>query len=444
MAPRDARASKQRRGSISQASPPNQTTQDSIEVNTSDKARSKVVAGRTEKAKAKPQDARSHEANQERAYVAASRRSDRSLEARIQSARLASEIHKKRTGKGFKITTEAVLNDAMYEEEDEPRTARLPYSAVSFQNVALEQHYQRVDAQFAAAFGSLPTLLRPPRMPLVPQHMPTPQQQRTMTTMTMNSAPSYGLPPNHGMRQFHERTQSAPNVPLASATSGNSAAPDMPHGLGQRTQSLPVVPPIATNSPTVSVSHRPAGPHTRNSSMSEFPTPPSLTPSVGDGTPPLPGLPTPTFGHDNFDNSANSTLMQHRYRRSSVASMRSDAPLTPQSAMSVISTTPPGHLAAPPKPATEGVNQMASEPQFYPSYVDGSFEHFDNMYNSLSQQALGSDESGSLYLKYALQNENPLIFYQPQAEKPKEFDTEPDPLVNNDHDTFVDWNGGDV
>ncbi|TLD08261.1 uncharacterized protein PgNI_07071 [Pyricularia grisea] len=57
--------------------------------------------------------------NQERAYIAASRRSDRSLEARVASARLASEIHKKRTGKGFKITEEIVSKEEMYEEEED-------------------------------------------------------------------------------------------------------------------------------------------------------------------------------------------------------------------------------------------------------------------------------------------------------------------------------------
>ncbi|OIW26508.1 hypothetical protein CONLIGDRAFT_475662 [Coniochaeta ligniaria NRRL 30616] len=62
---------------------------------------------------------RSHEENQERAYIAASRRADRSIEARVQSARMASEIHKKRTGKGFKISEEIVIKEEMYEEEDD-------------------------------------------------------------------------------------------------------------------------------------------------------------------------------------------------------------------------------------------------------------------------------------------------------------------------------------
>lgn len=442
MGPRDPKV-KQRGGSISQAIQPNSMMGDSIQVNTIEKARSKVVAGRTEKPKSKPQDARTHEANQERAYVAASRRSDRSLEARIQSARLASEIHKKRTGKGFKITTEAVLNDAMYEEEEEPRTARLPYATTNYQNFAMDQHYQRVNAQFAEAF---PGLSRPPAMPLAPQYMPMPQQ-RTMT-MPMNTASPYGLTPHPGMYVIHERTQSAPNVPLVST---NPTRPDMPRGLGTRTQSLPVVPPISINSPTLSVSQRSAGPHTRNSSMSEFSTPPALTPSVGDGTPPLPGLSTPTFGHTEY---SNSTTMQPRYRQSSVASTRSDAPLTPRSAAStklMMSIIPPAtqgdHLAADAKASsTDGMNQLHMDPALYSSYPSGPFEHFNDMYDSLSQQPLDLDEPRSFYSPYAAQqDEKSPIFFQSQIDnKPKELDTEPDPLVNPDHDTFVDWNGGDV
>ncbi|KAH7156853.1 hypothetical protein EDB81DRAFT_840834 [Dactylonectria macrodidyma] len=70
---------------------------------------------------------RSHAENQERAYIAASRRADRSIEARVQSARMASEIHKKRTGKAFRITEEIVIKEEMYEEEEDdfPRSYRL-------------------------------------------------------------------------------------------------------------------------------------------------------------------------------------------------------------------------------------------------------------------------------------------------------------------------------
>ncbi|OAP58991.1 hypothetical protein AYL99_06288 [Fonsecaea erecta] len=60
---------------------------------------------------------RTQEENQERAYIAASRRSDRTLEARVESARRASEVHKRRTGRALRITAEDVMNEEMYEEE---------------------------------------------------------------------------------------------------------------------------------------------------------------------------------------------------------------------------------------------------------------------------------------------------------------------------------------
>lgn len=52
-----------------------------------------------------------------RAYIAASRRSDRALGPRVESARRASEIHKRRTGRSLRITEADVMNEEMYEEE---------------------------------------------------------------------------------------------------------------------------------------------------------------------------------------------------------------------------------------------------------------------------------------------------------------------------------------
>ncbi|KAH7136785.1 hypothetical protein B0J13DRAFT_80976 [Dactylonectria estremocensis] len=70
---------------------------------------------------------RSHEQNQERAFIAASRRGDRGIEARLQSARRASEVHKLRTGKGLCVSREIVLKEEMYEEMDDgfPRSYQL-------------------------------------------------------------------------------------------------------------------------------------------------------------------------------------------------------------------------------------------------------------------------------------------------------------------------------
>ncbi|EER26207.1 hypothetical protein D8B26_003450 [Coccidioides posadasii str. Silveira] len=67
---------------------------------------------------------RTHAENQERAFIAASRRGDRTLDARFESAQRASKIHKVRTGRGLKITMDAVKNEEMYEEEDDDNHRR--------------------------------------------------------------------------------------------------------------------------------------------------------------------------------------------------------------------------------------------------------------------------------------------------------------------------------
>ncbi|ORY79384.1 hypothetical protein BCR37DRAFT_388416 [Protomyces lactucae-debilis] len=84
---------------------------------------------------------RTHQENQERAYIAASRRSDRSIEARIESAKRASELHKQRTGKALRVTEQDVLNEEMYEEEE----AELP---AQYRN--LNAHLKTDSADFDA------------------------------------------------------------------------------------------------------------------------------------------------------------------------------------------------------------------------------------------------------------------------------------------------------
>lgn len=66
-----------------------------------------------------PDDQARADANKERAYIAASRRGDRSLEARVKSAHDASKIHEKRTGRPLHITEEIVAKEEMYEEVDD-------------------------------------------------------------------------------------------------------------------------------------------------------------------------------------------------------------------------------------------------------------------------------------------------------------------------------------
>ncbi|KAG9294327.1 hypothetical protein G9A89_001832 [Geosiphon pyriformis] len=73
----------------------------------------------------KRNEERTHEENQERAFIAASHRGDRSIEARMESARKASEIHKKRTGKALHITEQDVRNEEMYREIDPEEEKKL-------------------------------------------------------------------------------------------------------------------------------------------------------------------------------------------------------------------------------------------------------------------------------------------------------------------------------
>ncbi|EAW08064.1 uncharacterized protein ACLA_027890 [Aspergillus clavatus NRRL 1] len=85
---------------------------------------------------------RSREENQERAFIAASRRKDRSLDARLESANRASMLHKKRTGKALLITKEIVEREAMYEEVDE-RYQEKRIRMLQAQNMQIEEQLNR-------------------------------------------------------------------------------------------------------------------------------------------------------------------------------------------------------------------------------------------------------------------------------------------------------------
>ncbi|KAJ5911440.1 uncharacterized protein N7473_000743 [Penicillium subrubescens] len=97
---------------------------------------------------------RSREENQERAFIAASRRKDRSLDARLESANRASMLHKKRTGKAFHISKEIVEKEAMYEEVDE-RYQEKRIRMLQAQNMQIEEQFHRhLLAAFAARANS--------------------------------------------------------------------------------------------------------------------------------------------------------------------------------------------------------------------------------------------------------------------------------------------------
>ncbi|KAJ3495372.1 hypothetical protein NLG97_g3442 [Lecanicillium saksenae] len=92
-----------------------------------------------------------HLENQERAYVAASRRTDRNLEARYQSALMASEVHKKCTGRSLRIIYKIVEDEEMYEEEDQGLPESWQLSHNSYRGRTLSQ----TDAYIAALIARI-------------------------------------------------------------------------------------------------------------------------------------------------------------------------------------------------------------------------------------------------------------------------------------------------
>ena len=216
---------------------------------------------------------RTHEENQERAYIAASRRSDRSLEARIESARRASEIHKKRTGRALRVTEQDVINEEMYEEEDDDLptqyqrlNAHLHTTSVMFnkklhdyiatqhgvRNMFMSQYqnqnqntpFMQFGAQFpsnGAAFSQAnnwlnPTMLPPQQFtPSSPQGF---QQSQPFSPTTAQAQPGYRQAPYHVPQrtQSHQRALSI-QLPQAPAQFDQSAQPASATPTTQQTDS---------------------------------------------------------------------------------------------------------------------------------------------------------------------------------------------------------------
>ncbi|GLA29367.1 hypothetical protein AnigIFM63326_007268 [Aspergillus niger] len=98
---------------------------------------------------------RTKEENQERAFIAASRRKDRSLDARVESANRASSLHKQRTGKALLISREIVEREAMYEEVDDRYQEKIN-RMLHAQSMQLQTEFNR---NLMAAFANRPSAL---------------------------------------------------------------------------------------------------------------------------------------------------------------------------------------------------------------------------------------------------------------------------------------------
>ncbi|KAH9215069.1 hypothetical protein DL95DRAFT_142454 [Leptodontidium sp. 2 PMI_412] len=204
---------------------------------------------------------RTHEENQERAYIAASRRSDRSLEARVESARRASEIHKRRTGRSLRVTEKDVMDEEMYEEEDDglPRqyrqlAAHLQTGNPDFNsrleayltaNVAMRsalersisnsyaQQGQQYQTQYAGIYPS-PMLAHQYQQPMMQQTMqqsmqpPQPQQNQ------------YRQAPYPSPRLSHDQRSASFASPSVKQESSPVVAQGSPPSLLDRRMSMPI------------------------------------------------------------------------------------------------------------------------------------------------------------------------------------------------------------
>ncbi|KAG9542001.1 hypothetical protein KCU79_g18282, partial [Aureobasidium melanogenum] len=279
---------------------------------------------------------RTHEENQERAYIAASRRSDRSLEARVESARRASEIHKRRTGRSLRVTEQDVINEEMYEEEDDDLpmqyrrlTAHLQTSNADFDrrlaayltnHVAMRaalgqtmgdqynpQQYPNAP-QFANQLGqipqSFPNPMLPPQManrsPQSFRASPYPQQgfRQTMhgrsasiatpqELQQMNNFSSSAQSPNAAFIKPEDRRMSLPVQPQqnavasppqltsASRTSSSTSLTNLKHEAAKQSNGQ-MSPTGQTTSPTYSSSYNNVSPAFDPSMMSMMPFSTSL------------------------------------------------------------------------------------------------------------------------------------------------------------------------
>lgn len=198
------------------------------------------------------------------AYIAASRRSDRSLEARVESARRASEIHKKRTGRSLRVTEQDVVNEEMYEEEDDEMplqykrlTAHLQTGSADFNkrlsnylanHVAMRSALdQAITASYAQQYPNAPQfahnnqIMYPSPFSSSPLTAPNTPQQQTLQSFvqspynTATGTPSYR--PVH-----HFRSASIPNpqnLPGYSQAIPNSSPVQRTNDRDQRRMSTP-------------------------------------------------------------------------------------------------------------------------------------------------------------------------------------------------------------
>lgn len=227
------------------------------------------------------QASRTHEENQERAYVAASRRSDRSLEARVESARRASKIHKRRTGRALRVTERDVSNEEMYEEEEEDFSVQYRKLAVHLQTGSIDfnkrlENYLGTQIAIRTAMVNANGNMHPQ------QHHPNAYAQ-------VNNSPMVQSP--MGMNQVHMLQMQMQQQNSQSMYSQGPYPQQWPQNIPSRSQPTP---PTQLDSPVLH------GNNVRSQSM----TPSSFSPFIH--TPQTFNQSYPQYGADNVGQTGES------------------------------------------------------------------------------------------------------------------------------------------
>jgi hypothetical protein len=221
----------------------------------------------------------------------------------MESAKRASEIHKKRTGRYYRITEETVINEQMYEEEDDTPRYRLAAN-LHLPNTLLQQRAQALMSiqmenrrllgqavnstlQHNAQFGNQAQFVSPGMMQM-PQGfqypMPSPQifnqspqtptfSQGPPTPMSYTPHSPYTASNDNIRQSFHQRSASIAEVPQYRPSAHNS--PEESH---TRRMSMP-----PQNAPSMSKS-MPSAVDTAFDSSESSPTTPMAPPPKSSST----------------------------------------------------------------------------------------------------------------------------------------------------------------
>jgi len=189
------------------------------------------------------QGGRTPSEDRERAFIAASRRSDRSAEARLESAHKASEVHFRRTGRRLKITPQIVENGEQYESDEDDVSKRMKLNRARGSGMAMgiptamghtltsDEEFRRreeeINAQFAESFPMFRRQSAPaPYVPAFGMGVPSQGSRAYPSPLQVLAA----APPQHSERNARGPEETIPQPGLSSAHTSPSDTAYMAFG----------------------------------------------------------------------------------------------------------------------------------------------------------------------------------------------------------------------